>query len=113
MMMNGITVLSQETVNLLPVAISLGVICLLLFIACFVFTIMLFREREDAGAALLLALITAVAGFLLAICVIRAFDPPETTYKVIIDKSVSLQEFRERYEIIDQEGQIYTIKEKD
>lgn len=35
----------------------------------------------------------------------------ETYYKVTISDEVSLNEFLERYEIIDQEGQIYTIRE--
>lgn len=33
-------------------------------------------------------------------------------YKVTIDDNVSLKEFNERYEIIDREGEIYTIVEK-
>ena len=34
-------------------------------------------------------------------------------YKVIIDDSVSLNEFNEKYDIIEQEGEIYTIILKD
>ena len=34
-------------------------------------------------------------------------------YQVIIDDSVSLVEFTEKYEILDQEGLIYTVKEKE
>lgn len=37
----------------------------------------------------------------------------ETQYKVVIDDSVSMNEFLEEYEIIDQEGKIYTVREKD
>lgn len=33
-------------------------------------------------------------------------------YKVTIDESVSMIEFYQRYEILSQEGKIYTIKEK-
>ena len=33
-------------------------------------------------------------------------------YKVTIDNEVSFKEFNERYEIINQEGEIYTIIEK-
>lgn len=33
-------------------------------------------------------------------------------YKVLIDDSVSLNEFNEKYEIVDQEGQIYTVIER-
>ena len=34
-------------------------------------------------------------------------------YQVIVDDSVSLIEFTEKYEILDQEGLIYTVKEKE
>lgn len=34
------------------------------------------------------------------------------TYKVIIEDSVNFNEFNEKYEIIEQDGRIYTIKER-
>jgi hypothetical protein len=37
----------------------------------------------------------------------------ETQYKVVIDDSVSMNEFLEKYEIIDQDGKIYIVREKD
>lgn len=36
----------------------------------------------------------------------------ETQYKVTIDDSVSMNEFIEKYEIISQEGKIYTVRER-
>jgi hypothetical protein len=36
----------------------------------------------------------------------------ETHYKVTIDDSVSMNEFLDKYEILDQEGKIYTVKER-
>lgn len=36
----------------------------------------------------------------------------ETHYKVLISDEVSMNEFLEKYEVIDQEGRIYTVKEK-
>lgn len=36
----------------------------------------------------------------------------ETQYKVVIDDSVSMNEFTEKYIIIDQEGKIYTVRER-
>lgn len=46
-------------------------------------------------------------------CII--FDKPvayETQYQVIISDDVSLTEFYEHYEVIDQDGKIFTVKEK-
>lgn len=37
----------------------------------------------------------------------------ETHYKVTITDEVSMNEFIERYEIIDQDGKIFTVREKD
>ena len=37
----------------------------------------------------------------------------ETHYQVIIDDSVSMNDFLDKYEIIDTEGKILTIKERD
>lgn len=34
-------------------------------------------------------------------------------YKVAIDDSVSINEFLDKYEILDQEGKIYTVKERE
>ena len=43
----------------------------------------------------------------------EACNPVQTTYKVFIDKSVSMVEFHNRYEIIEQDGLIYEIVEKE
>ena len=37
----------------------------------------------------------------------------ETYYKVTINNSVSMNEFMDKYEILDQEGKIYTVKERE
>jgi hypothetical protein len=34
-------------------------------------------------------------------------------YKVTIDDSVSMNEFLDKYEILDQEGKIYTVRERE
>lgn len=37
----------------------------------------------------------------------------ETQYKVTISDEVFMNDFLERYEIVDQEGKIYTVRERD
>lgn len=37
----------------------------------------------------------------------------ETQYKVIVSDEVSMNEFLEKYKILDQEGKIYTVVEKE
>ena len=57
-----------------------------------------------------------VVGLFIGFVLGRAFETPtayETHYKVTIDDSVSMNEFNEKYEILDQEGKIYTVKERE
>ena len=37
----------------------------------------------------------------------------ETQYKITIDDSVSMTEFLDKYEIIEQDGKIYTVRERE
>ena len=39
-------------------------------------------------------------------------DEVEISYKVMVSEEVSLNDFMKKYEIIDQEGKIYTVKER-
>ena len=39
-------------------------------------------------------------------------DKYETRYQVTVDNSVSMNEFQNKYEIIEVEGKIYTVKER-
>jgi hypothetical protein len=72
---------------------------------------------DDWGLGITIFLIIFLAGgALFGILVGRTTGEPteyETQYKVVIDDSVSMNEFIEKYEIIDQEGKIYTVREKD
>lgn len=61
--------------------------------------------------ALFGVLLGAIIGLLPASCIIPA--EYETHYKVIISDEVSMNDFLERYEIVDQEGKIYTVRERD
>ena len=45
--------------------------------------------------------------------VTRTPEKYETQYKVTISDEVSFNEFMDKYEILDQEGKIYTVKERE
>lgn len=64
----------------------------------------------------LFSIVGVIAGILLGVLAgglfVQKTDEVETTYKVIISEEVSLNDFMEKYEIIDQEGKIYTVKER-
>lgn len=54
----------------------------------------------------------ALAVFLVTILFAKEL-PPKTHYNVIINESVNFAEFNEKYEVIDQDGVIYTVIEKE
>ena len=74
---------------------------------------LLHDERAILGAMLIAGIIV---GVLIGVIVGFADGTPteyETQYKVTISDEVSMNEFLEKYEIIDQEGKIYTVRERD
>lgn len=98
-------------------------------------TVLTQTEIEDANvlwffipffvAFVLISVISAISGFgdwamaaavsiaIGLICYVQAMRPTgEYRYEVMIDESVSMTEFYERYDVIDQRGKIYKIKEK-
>lgn len=60
------------------------------------------------GLAILVCLTIAVFGL-----IDNRNDIDYIEYKVAIDDSVSINEFLDKYEILDQEGKIYTVKERE
>ena len=110
-MMEGIEVLATipEGINFvpnLPFAIIVGgIIGIGIGIWC----------ATDTGsiiAGLLIGSLIGAMAFLITAGV--SMKPTEfiDTYKVIISDDIKLNEFYERYEILEQEGKIFTIKEK-
>lgn len=62
-----------------------------------------------------IGLLVAVIGCLFGGLIGRAAGEPtefETQYKVTISDEVPMNEFLEKYEIVDQEGKIYIIRER-
>jgi hypothetical protein len=73
------------------------------------------EDIDKFKTALVGSFIGALVGLLLLLFVgVLVYHPTayETHYKVTIDDSVLMTEFLDKYEILDQEGKIYTVKEK-
>lgn len=109
MLMEGIKILSQETINVqfefAGIAIS-GILLILIGIGIAVDGI-----KNDSFLTLTMSIVLSVSGLGL---VMTGLDSPKpfTKYKVIINDNVKMIEFNKKYEIIKQEGEIYTIKKK-
>lgn len=111
--MNGVEILSSETIynTILPeywLGIGLGcaVILILAMALCFA------NDHIILGfICLALALGVGTVGSLGGTT--SKTDISHIEYKVTIDDSVSMNEFLDKYEILDQEGKIYTVKERE
>lgn len=111
-MLEGITILNEFTANIFNCDVFIIVFFIIALIGSIIFFIVTIVSEEDAwlSGIILSVLIGLIIG---AGCGSCFFANEETQYKVLISEEVSMTEFNERYEIIDQEGQIFTIREKE
>lgn len=73
------------------------------------------EEDNKLGTTICGSVFGALLGFLFFALTLVATEKPsvyETQYKVTISDSVSMTEFYEHYEVIDQEGKIFTVRER-
>lgn len=108
--MNGI-----EILNTMEVAVDSGfnitAALITLFIIIIIGTIFAIREDEVViiSFATLIGIILALGmGYILA-----DESKTEIQYQVTISDEVSMNDFMEKYEIVNIEGKIYTVKEKE
>jgi hypothetical protein len=106
--MEGVTILSTATVTLGMPWIWAILLALIVFIVMYALNPC---DDDDFGWRIGFSTFVSILGF--AILAIFAVDTTEVTeYKVTIDDSVKYVEFTEKYEVVDQEGEIYTIRER-
>lgn len=111
--MTGVEILSSETIynTILPGwCMGLG----LLFGIISVFSMVKFIV--DGNDVLPWVFLVLTAASIVVSCLgaaPRKTDIDHIEYKVTIDDSVSMNEFLDKYEILDQEGEIYTVKERE
>ena len=113
-MIDGVTVLAIETINRPAPWIETLSCIFIIAIICGFFLIILFTIFEsdwllNIGAPMLicaagLGLITCLLGNSITV-------PDYKTYEVILDDSVSMNEFMDTYKVLEQRGQIYVVKE--
>lgn len=114
-MIPGIEILSQNTVSDAAPGLAFAAVMVLCFLGFIGALFLMVISYDDAHLG---GFITGLA-FLIGICGMCGFGiwkqtNPETyvEYKVLIDDTASWNDIYNKYEIIDQEGKIYTIKEK-
>ena len=111
--MNGVEILSSETIynTILPEwCIALGFVLGMAFIVATIFTFL--DGYNILGCICLVLMIASIVVACLGGSESKT-DVSHIEYKVTIDDSVSMNEFLSKYEILDQEGKIYTVKERE
>ena len=111
--MTGVEILSSETIynTILPEwCLILGLMGALLGIYL---AVECFANFCNVGGWILIVASIAFAVVAILSVIPNKTDISHIEYKVTIDDSVSMNEFLDRYEILDQEGKIYTVKERE
>ena len=108
--MEGVTILAEEAVRdfhfLGFIGMTLVVALGLLFI-----TLVVFEPDTIIGTSVVIFFSVVIglgAGFVTG----RFANDPVSQYKVLVSEEVSIIEFYEKYEIIDREDLIFTVREK-
>ena len=113
-MIDGVTILATNVVTMTnpvmnAILIALGIIAGLGFL---LFILGLITDCLGIGTTGGISLITAFILFIICIPIDIATQVPDyNTYEVILDDSVSMNEFMNTYEVLEQRGQIYVVKE--
>jgi hypothetical protein len=111
--MAGVEILASEPIYnaaLPDFVVFLGLFCML---TCGVLAILFYCDFEPMAGTIcaIIAIMGAITFFYGMFGGSTNVDYIE--YKVTIDDSVSMNDFLDKYEILDQEGKIYTVKERE
>jgi hypothetical protein len=110
--MEGVEILNEVVVSNHPVAGVIILICgILISLVSLVALVMAIKE-ESSPAIVGFVATCVLGGLFIGFGIDELNQQPETHYQVTIDYSVPMNEFYKKYEIIEVEGKIYTIKEK-
>lgn len=109
LVINGVDILSKTEIRDIH---RLEVVGLMFVSFVIAFGLMLWiDEKFGVEIPLIVFVMLFVMLFFLDVAV-ASYKTGKYEYKVIISDEVSLNEFYDKYEIVDQEGKIYTIKER-
>lgn len=110
--MEGVTILNEYLTTDWIVGFVPLICGTALLILCICGAVFMFKDHA-VGPGIGLSFLALLSACLIMVGVFIVMDPPETHYQVVVDDSVSMNDFNKRYEIIEQEGQIITVKERE
>ena len=108
--MEGVTILAQEAVR----DFHFGIFFLMFLVitgGLFILTVITF-EPDTINGTIAALVLSIMIGFMGGFITGRFANDPIEQYQVFVSEEVSMMEFYERYEIIDQDGLIFTVREK-
>ena len=105
-MIEGITILSQEAIR----NQNVGIFVLGLLISLIIGIVLLLLSDSSFLGTLSVIVLTIISAIVSGEC---GEDTERNKYKVLIDESVSFVEVCEKYDLIDREGEIYIIEERE
>ena len=117
--MTGVEILSQSNVYEMDVyvwpLVVLPIVGLLIgLVLAIIDWVQCGFDAEWIGRIIILIIVCSFLGFAFTLLTEHETDTVDhIEYKVTIDDSVSMTEFMDKYEILDQEGKIYTVKERE
>lgn len=110
-MLDGITIIKQTEIIELPINISIFLTIIFIGFCAYIFGRLTEIIELQMGG-----MIIGIISFLLMLLSLLIIKPEPTgkyEYQVIIDESITFDEICEQYEVIEQNGLIWTIKDKD
>ena len=109
--MDGVIILnSYESLTNFGSILLMSILCAWFLAAAIVALFALLKYGCDSWKEFAI-LVVCVVLFIVCGCLIPE-DKYETHYQVTVDTSVSMNKFQDKYEIIEVEGKIYTIRER-
>lgn len=107
--MQGVEILSEKIVrDFDDTAITMSVILVVMLVVVTILCII----SHNIGCAIIYGCISVILIMLTVFNFIPSYLTKTTQYEIIVDDSVSLVEFYEKYEIIEQRGKIFVVEEK-
>ena len=109
--MDGVTILnSYESLTNFGSILLMSILCAWFLAAAIVALFALLKYGCDSWKEFAI-LVVCIVLFIVCGCLIPK-DNYEIHYQVTVDDSVSMNEFQSKYEIIEVEGKIYTVRER-
>ena len=104
-----------ELTKTAPIVSTIGVSCLILAVLSFIGAMMTPVEHPNIGSTCVAILILSIIGVCVCGCISDVATVPngKVQYEVLISDDTSFAEVIEKYDIIEQRGEIFVLEEKE